>query len=233
MTTPGYADYARLSQAGGTELAFAIGLVKENFIMFKGYVGAYPYVNLFLDMSTGYQPMQMLLEWYSDATFTNIVGFRFVNRVAGNLSATQYANLSPWLRVYYVTPDGSEVSFATFGLYGATAPALNNQLISNDVPLSSGAPTIAAGAIENYPAIHVQPGDAQLIVTTAASAYFFVIQYWNYSDNQYDTMYQFDQPTMGAGGSFNTPMIDAPINIRIHNEDAAAQQFTWAIISNQ
>lgn len=110
--TVGYPDYARLSQQGGTELYGVANTAPPYFSkLFQGYVGAWPYVNIFTNLAASADTMQIVLAYCSDATFNTIVGERTIVRTGGNVAVSQYANLTPWLTFWYTTKSGNPMTF--------------------------------------------------------------------------------------------------------------------------
>lgn len=227
----GYPDYARLSQQGGVLLYSGTGIVPQNTILFQGYVGPWPYINLFADTASGSENVNIILEWYSDATFTTLVGFRYAPRNQYSISATQYANLSPWLRVFYTTASGNPISWSLISVYAATGAASPNALLSADAPLFTSDASILANTSETYQVEHVSYGDAQFIVSTALATWYVNFSYQDATSYALVFYAQINSSWAGSGGAFNLPAPDSPIQLVVHNGTAAAGtiNYTWVL----
>lgn len=227
----GYPDYARLSQAGGTQLFGHQGGITNNLILFEGYVGSWPYVNLVTNGPITSNFAQINLVWFSDSTFTTSVGFRFAIRGLNTFAQTQYANLSPWLRIFYESDNGSNLNFPQFGLFATTAPAGQIELASLDVPIIHGQDTIPAGSGEVVTPGHIQPGAATFQFATASPSYSITFNYFDWTAQAFVPLGQILSNFAPFGGFFDVPMLDAPMNIAIHNGDTASRVFTYSWMS--
>lgn len=226
----GYPDYARLAQQGGTLLYGANGSIPQDTILFQGYVGPWPYINSFTDPVTGAENVTIFYEWYTDETFTVQVGFRLATRTQFSLAATQYANLSPWLRIFYTTASGNPISWTEFGIYGATGVADPNELLSADAPILSGNPSIPASTTMSFFPQHQSPGAAKFNVSTTLTSWFVNIFYLSSSSYVYTLYWQLNQPWAGGGGVWDVPALDTQHRVDVHNGTAAAGtiNFGWA-----
>lgn len=225
----GYPDYARLSQAGGTQLFAGSGSIPQNTILFKGYVGPWPYVNLFSDPALGSENVTIVLVWFSDATFTTQVAFRYAVRNQFSIAGTQYANLSPWLQFYYVDISGNPISWTLLGLYGATGYATPNQLLSSDAPIQASNAVIAAGTSLTFNPQHVSHGAATLTVETTLATWFINLFYLTAQTYTLTFQHRISNVQNAGGGSYATPLLDAPYQITVHNSTAAAGNINWSL----
>lgn len=232
MTTPGYPDYARLSQQGGYELFATSSPIPSGVVQFQGFVGSWPYVNLHTNLNNSADAFQFVLVYFADNTFTTQVGFRIATRLGGSFASTQYANLSPWLQFYVVSHSGAAISPLAVGLYATTGSAEQRQLTSLDVPLLSDNPTIPATSTQTYTPQHIEPGPAVLNFSGPATSWFINIFYWDVTSAAWKLYAQFLSTWAGAGGNWPLPMIDAPVRIDVHNGDAVARQvnITWLAV---
>jgi hypothetical protein len=207
------------------------GSIPQNTILFDGYVGPWPYINLFADPNTGTENVTIYLEWYSDSTFTKLVGFRYAPRNQFSLSATQYANLSPWLRVFYTTSSGNPITWVSLAVYGATGVADANALLSSDAPLITSSASIPANTTVTVNIGHVGFGDAEFVVSTALASWyvnFFYQDALSYTGLFYT---QINSSWAGSGGSFSVPALDSPHTLQVHNGTAAAGtiNYCWTL----
>lgn len=225
----GYPDYARLSQAGGFQLFASSGALPANTVLFEGYVGSWPYVNMFCDPTLGGEPTTVQLQWFSDSTFSTPVGFRNAVRTATNFSATQYSNLSPWLQLSFTNASGNPVSFDALSLYGTTAPATANQLLSADACIQQANSSLGAGATGTYNPQHVCFGPAILAVETPLATWFMRLQSLDASTWALKFQYRFSNLNMGGGGSVQVSLLDSPYQIDTHNTTGAAGSINWSL----
>lgn len=219
--TEGLPDYARLSLAGGFELYNQSGVLPQNTVLFKGYVGAWPFVNLFAFPSAGAENVTLILQWFSDGTFANNAGFRNIVRSAQNFSGTQYSNLSPWLEMYYRDLSSNPISWDQLSLYGTNQPATPNQVLSSDAPIFSSNAGIAANSDLIITPQHVAFGDATLTVETSLTSWFIRFQYLAANTYTLTFHHRFSNLSMGGGGSVSCPLLDTPYSIDLHNGTAA------------
>lgn len=218
----GYPDYARLDRAGGYLLYEAVNATPPyDFALFKGYVGAFPYITLTLSCNFGTDTASVNIQYYSDATFATAVGRRIVNRVGTQFSVTQYANLSEWAIVYYTTVSGNPVNFVWFTVYGSSGPATQAQLVSMDVPIFQFNAVVANGAGGTNTPQHVQPGPAVLNVSSAVTPWYVELLYYDIGAAGYLTMTHIDNTQFAVGGIFTVALLDAPLQIAYHNGSAA------------
>lgn len=225
----GYPDYARLSQQGGSELFAGVGVLPENTRLFAGYVGPWPYVNVFTLGSGAGGNVTVILQWFTDETFTQQIGFRYATRGQSSLAATQYANLSPWLIVFYTSQSGLAVNWTLFGVYGATGPATPNQLLSSDAPIGSGTVSVAANSHTNVVPQHVGTGLASLNVFTALATWHIDMLYLAASGYTLTAAGHFDSSISPHGGVFDMPMLDTEYEIAFGNDTAAAGTFLYCL----
>lgn len=231
--TVGYPDYARLSQAGGYELYSAVNSSPpENFPLFRGYVGSWPYVNLQTRIAASADFAQFGMRYYDDDTFTNLVGFRFANRGGANEATTQYANLSPWLDFRYQSISGLAMPVQSVSLYGSTAPANQFGLASMENPILQSNAHIGASTLSTFIPGPIQPGNAQLQFLTGAASWYVNVQAYSYTLNAYETLFQINNVQYpNKQFVLEVPMIDSPMALQVNNGDAASQNFIFSWVS--
>lgn len=225
----GFPDYARLSLAGGTQLFSGTGTIPENAILFQGYVGPWPYLNLFADPTLGAENVTIVIEWFSDATFTTLTAFRYAVRNGQSISGTQYANMSPWVKVFYETASGLAVHWDILALFGATSIATPNQLLSSDAPIQQSNALIAANTALTFNPSHVTHGNAQITVETTLATWFINLFYT--AANSYTSTFhhRISSVQNAGGGSYCVPLLDAPYTITVKNTTAAAGNINWSL----
>jgi len=226
----GYPDYARLSQQGGVQLFSANGVVPQNAFLFQGYVGSWPYVNLYTDIVAGTDSAQIFLNYHSDSTFTTLVTQRLAIRNNPTLAVTQYANMSPWLSFFYEAQAGTNMTWNPLSLYATTGPANQIELASLDVPIFRNTAVVPANGSLLFDITKIQPGAAKMIVTSNAATWHINVDYYDFTSNSYLFYAKIDSSWAGSGGVFDMPMIDAPMQLSLVNGTAANQQIfvTWA-----
>lgn len=229
MPGQGYPDYTRLSRSGGYLLYGIAGAPPRFTNLFRGYVGAFPYLTLVTstDVSADFARIQM--NWSPDSSFGSVVGFRYVIRGGSNLAITQYANVTDWLDIFYDTKSGNQFPFTEFSLYGSQAPATQSQLASLDVAIVSTNQPVAANGIATLNPLHIQPGNAQILVSPGNTTWFVNIFNYDYTSGAYILDGQLHSSWAGAGGSFSVPMLDAPYKIDLHAGANASgnYNFSW------
>lgn len=230
--TVGYPDYQRLDRAGGY-LLYGVNNVTPPFNtrLFAGYVGLWPYITVALSVGNGADTAQIVLSYYTDETFATQVGFRIVNRQSGQFSVTQYANLSEWLIVSYVSKSGNPVPFAEFAVYASVGTANQFQLVSMDVPVFQVNASVGIGATTTAIPQHVQPGPSVLSISTPSAAWFVEIAYYDYGSGTFILLTHIDQTIAAKGGVFAVAVPDTPIQVSIRNSDTVAQFIRVSIVS--
>lgn len=225
MTTPGYPDYTRLSRSGGVELASATGNLTNLQQIFNGYVGNFSHVavTILLNASTDFTSVDLI--WYSDNTFTQVVGFRRLIRTGGQFSETLSVNQSDWLRLQVETKSGAAMSFQFLSIYGCQAVGDQFMLASMDVPLIGQTTSVPAASTVNVVPAHVQPGPAFFTLQTVAASWFVNVNYYDWNAGAFTLYRQFNSAAYvnNIGETFSC--LDTPQQFQIHNSDAAAKVF--------
>jgi hypothetical protein len=228
----GYPDYARLERAGGFLLYGSSNSTPPyNTNLFEGYIGLWPFLTLALSLGVGTDTVQVVIGYYTDETFSTLVGFRLINRQSAQFSVTQYANLSEWVSVRYVTKSGNPAPFASFGVYASTDPATQFHLVSMDVPLFQFDSTIAAGGTVTQVPQHVQPGPAVLCIFTNAAVWNVQLLYFDFNSNAFLRTLDMDNTIVAKGGVFAVALADVPMQVAIHNSDASTETFRVSLMS--
>jgi hypothetical protein len=227
----GYPDYARLSLSGGYLLYGDNGNIPNNDILFQGYVGSWPYINLMTAANGSTENMKLVLQFCTDATFAKIVGFIYIIRSWYTVSNSQYSCLSPWLQFFYGSDSGHAVNWSELGLYATVAPARQVGLASMDVPIASGNPVVNADTTTTITPSHIQPGDAVINISTALANWQVQFWYWSYDNAAWKFVGLVNSSMNAGGGSYDMPMIDAPYEIRLINNTAANGNINYAWLS--
>lgn len=225
--TVGYPDYTRLARAGNFEFYSQSNVTPPLSTRFaQTYVGNFPYVTMFTNMAASVDFAEMVIEWYSDATFTQLVGFRIAVRGGGSFAATQYANLSDYLLIFYNTKSGNPMTFSQISIYGTQSPAGQNALESTDVPIFLQSGHINATTLQTFQIQHISPGPARMNFSCGAASWFVNWQAYSYGAGAYQTIYQANSSAF-TGKNFNIalPALDCPMQIQINNGDATSQNF--------
>lgn len=228
----GYPDYQRLSRSGGFLLYGQSNVTPPyDTALFQGYIGLWPYLNVALSIGASADTVEIVINYYSDDTFTHIVGFRNIIRQGGQFSATQYANLSEWCQVFYVTKSGNPILFASFAVYAASESANQIQLVSTDVPVFLFNAAIAASGSSNIVPQHVQPGPAVLSVNMDPTTWQMQIQYYDYGSGTFLLLTRMTNTSVPPGGVCTIGLPDAPINVLLNNEDSIVHFMRMSIVS--
>jgi len=228
MTTPGYPDYTRLSRTGGVELGAASGNISNLQQIYKGYVGNFAYTAVTINTNVSADTTSVDLTWFSDSTFTQVIGFRRLIRNGSQFSETQYVNLSDWMIFQVETLSGSPMPFLWISAYGCQGPGDQISLVSTDVPILATTISVPATSTTQLVTTHVQPGDALFTLQTVAVSWFVNINYFDWGSAAYKLLRQYNSTTYVADINQDLPMLDAPYRIDVHNGDAAAKVFVLA-----
>lgn len=228
----GYPDFARLSQAGGVLFTSNNNPIANNQTVFQGYVGDHPYITTFINSAGANDFIQLQYIWCSDATFNTIVAFKYQVRQTNNISWVQYANFSPWLKVFAVTKSGNPFPSNSYSLYGTTAPTPQVGLASLDVPILHNSSLIAASTAQQFLMDHVQPGNALFSYHTTAASWFVEFQYYDYGSNSTVNLNQITN-NQYPNGQFITemPFLDCPMYVNVNNGDTSARTFIFSWMS--
>lgn len=225
--TVGYPDNVRLSRGGQFPLFNGANIAPATVVpFFSGYVGLFPFINSTQNMGASTDFAQITYTWYQDNTFANVVGFRAANRGGNNLAYAQYANLSDWMQVFYHTKSGNPMTFVEISLYGTQQPSEPRQLASQDTGIWEVNTTVAASTTNTYPLTKIIPGVGTLTLFSGAVAWNVNVQYYDYGLNAFQTLYSLDQNAFAdAAAHIQIPVLDTPMQMQFHNQDAAARPF--------
>lgn len=221
MTTPGYPDYTRIVRAGNQNLFVAGATLANGANIYRGYVGSWPYTIIFCDMATTTDFMRIRMQYYTDNTFTTLLGFRYSIRGSANFSCLSYGNMSDYLSVFIDTKSGNPIPVQTFGIYATMGTSEQIMLDSNDVPLLFFSGTVAASTLQQVPILHVHPGLAKLKMKSAGASWQPWLYYYDWGSGAYVSL--IGGPQFAAAGTYETdfPQIDAPMQVGLQNLTAA------------
>lgn len=221
----GYPDYSRLSRSGGYLLYSGSGLLPYGTALFQGYVGNFPYLTIGLNCDSSADYVKVIINYFSDSTFTNNIGFRYLIRTGAQYSITQYANISEWAQVFYITKSGAQFPFLSFVVYGAQGRADPAQLDSSDVPLANWSGAIPANGNEPILIQHVRQGSALISGHILAASWEIILRWYNYSANAFQTLAGLSNSSVQAYFSQQMPLLDVPLQLTIYNHDSTSQDF--------
>jgi hypothetical protein len=231
--TIGYPDYARLSQDGGTQLYAANNISPpENTVLFKGYVGSWPYVNLITNCNSTVENAQFKMQYFNDATFTTLVGEHHCTRASLNFAYTQYANMSPFMQFFYVTETGNPFPISQLNLYATTGKADSKSLYDLSEGILVGTESIAASTTSTHFPVLINPGRTTFQLQTAGASWFINVLYFSFQQNGYILYKQFNSAKWGQDVQVEFPMLDAPHKVEVHNTAASATTFVYGWASD-
>lgn len=228
--TIGYPDYQRLALEGGVQLYGTNGIPPQNAVLFEGYVGNWPYTSVFTLMGAGSDSFQFHMGYFTDSTFSTIVAEHVFARVSGSFAASQYGNLSDWLKFYYLSNSGLAASASNISVFGVSGWQSNYQMASNDVPLFLFNGSVAANTVSNQSVQHICPSNATFFWHTTLATWTINIQVWDYGSNSFKIFAVVDSTVFKGEGSISVPMIDAPYQIQLDNQTAAAGNFICSLM---
>lgn len=227
----GYPDYTRIARAGNQQLYFTATSIPNNLQLFKGYVGSWPYTIIFCDMGSTTDNIRIEMLYYSDATFTTQVGFRYSIRTGANFSCISYGNISDWMILQAHTKSGASFPVVTFGVYATMGASAQYELDSTDVPLANIRFTVSANSTAEFQILHVHPGNARFIMNSAVTSWQWKLRYFDYGSNAITTIAQSPTLTTATTIAEDLPQIDAPMYIDLVNSTAAAGLFLGTLLS--
>jgi hypothetical protein len=235
MPDVGYPDYARFSRSGQFQLYFGANVTPTYDVpFFQGYVGLWPFINVFTNMAASTDFMQITYLWFSDSTFTTAIAFRAAVRGGNNLAYAQYANLSDWLQVFYTTKSGLAMQFRAISIYGTQQRSGAREIASQDTALSSFNGSVAASTTLVVPITKIIPGDSLFNLLSGAVGWNLNFFYYDFGLGAYQKYYGMTQNgfTDSAGHIF-VPVLDCPLQIQIQNQDTSPRSFNyiWAAMS--
>ena len=229
MANTGYPDYQRRVESGSNLLFNGSGVLNENFVLFQGNVALYPYLILVLNCANSTDFIRVIIHWGTDLTFTTILGQQQITRGGNNFSVTQYANLSQWMRIYYVSKSGSGFNFNQFTLFACQGKADFAQLSQNDTPAFNFEQSINASSSFTFNPVKVTPGPRKYLQQTAGVSWYANFYYYDYNIGAYTLYYQINSATYGSDVNIDLPGIEAPDQIVVHNSDTSARTFLVAL----
>lgn len=227
--TEGYPDYSRIGLAGGYQLFAVNGTAPENTILFQGYVGNWPYLNLYTNLASGSDFYQFYMVYYSDATFTTQVGFRVAVRETSDFSVTQYGNISNWMVFYYLSKSGAAFTGSNVSLVATAGYVPDFNMASNDVPIFFFSGQITASSNSNEFVQHITPGPGHLHWYTTATTWTINVQLYNYGAGAFQTIRVLSNGVELNHGTIDLSMLDCPYQFNLVNGDAANRTYivTW------
>lgn len=224
----GYPDYARLSQQGGTQLYAANNITPpENTVLFKGYVGSWPYCNLITNIPASSEITQYKLQYFNDATFSTLVGEHHCTRTGLTFGYTQYANMSPFMQFFYVTQSGLAMPVSQLNLYATTGPGDSKNLYDLTEGILVGTESVAASTTSTHFPVLINPGETVFELQTAGASWFINILYLSFQQNGYILQKQFNNTDNVHDVQAQFPMFDAPYKVEVHNTAATSTTFVY------
>lgn len=219
----GYPDYARLSQAGGSELATVTGAVTSGQVIFQGFVGSWPFLYLANSSFTPNDNVLITITYYSDATFGTMASSQGITRSQGMATITVRAVLGPWCKITVTTASGAPVTFGQVTIYGSYARSSGPDLHSgNEVAFQTSA-SVAGGATSTFNVAVTPKGSAVFMLYSPAGLWAAQFFYYSWAAAAVVEVMQLDNSVAAHGGVWTIPFIDAPYSIHLTNRATAAQ----------
>lgn len=219
----GYPDYARLSQAGGSELATITGAVTSGQVIFEGYVGSWPYIYLANSTFTPTDNVLITITYYSDSTYTTQASSQGITRSQLMQTITVRAVLGPWAKITVTTASGNAVTFSQITIYGSYARSTGPDLHSgNEVAFQTSA-SIGAGTTSTFNIAVTPKGSAVFMLYSPAGLWAAQFYYYSWAAAAVIEIMQLDNSIAAHGGIWTIPVIDAPYSVHITNRATAAQ----------
>ena len=227
----GYPDYTRLSAAGGFELATVSGAVASGTTVFQGFVGNWPYQDLYVALAAGTDFAQITIAYYPDSSYTTSAGSQVITRASGTRGNTQYAVLAPWAVITVQTVSGAAITFTALNVYGAYGSAGAARLAGLAGPVYAIDANIAATTNRTDNVASVVPGPAVLSVATNAATWTIYLWYYSFATAGYHIMWKVDNTIAAKGGSWPVALPDVPMQIEEVNGDTGTRLFVVGLVS--
>lgn len=231
MVQVGYPDYERISTQSGNLLASGSQVFSTTKIVFQGYVGNWPYLNLFFNGGGGTGFYNVAWVYYLDDTFSQIVAEASSARGDLTTSYVQKTPLSPWLVIFIEPAPYNGGAAAQYALYGTTGKGDSSKLGVAAGPLFEQQQSIGANSLTFFPAVIVQPCLATMSLCAQVATSGFLIQRYDISSQAFVTCFFI----IGTVNDYSvvTPIMlpDAPIQVGLQNRTAAAGTLSAYIIA--
>lgn len=221
----GYPDYTRLQTTGGYELASVAGPITDAQVIFQGFVGSWPYLNIYTPAALSADEYQLIIGFFADSTQHTPVGTVLATRYTSAYALAQYAVLGPWVNIQVVTASGSALDIGVIGVYGTYGNAGAARLHGGPYPILNYNATLAASTGTTQQAGYIMPGPAKINIWTAAASWYVYLGAYDYSAGNYPAVWRIDNTIAAHGGTFDLPMLDTPHLLTVHNGDTSARQF--------
>lgn len=227
----GFPDYARLSTAGGFELLTQTGSVASGTTIFAGYVGSWPYLNIFTGTVTPTDYYRIVLTYYTDNTYAVMAATQSVTRSNLMSTITQRTVLGPWVKAVLTTASGNPITATAITIYGSYGNAAGVQLHTGSEAIWQLDDTISSGSTETFNLTTVSPGPAVFALYAPKPVWAAYILYYSWALGALAQTNQFDQTIGLHGGVWVVPMVDAPYQIQIFNGSTSAQEIVASLVS--
>lgn len=158
MSQPGYEDYTRTSFATGKLLAKGSQVFNVTTNLFFGFVGAWPYINMFMNITGGNRHYLLQVNFYSDSTFTQLIAGVQVVRADDNNCYKQFKVLSPWVSFSLIPDSGTPGGNILYAIYGTTGKASAADLASLSSNGIEQVNSIVASGQSNFTLVEIIPG---------------------------------------------------------------------------
>lgn len=223
MTVPGYPDYQRLSLAAGVLLGSFVGDVTGTSTVFKGYVGNWQALNSHWDSQNKTSLAYYYVEYtyYSDDTFTTIVGSQFETRSSQHEGFSQHVPISAfvWITIIYLS--GAAAGNQTYFVYGAQAATPVGRLASVSKPLLAENNAVGANGVVTTSIGTIVPGWAHILIQASVAGVIILLQYYDPSVTSYIT---FSGEAISGNFNyqhFNVILPDAPVQVQYNGVSVA------------
>lgn len=227
MSEPGYIDYARVNLASGFLLAGGQQAFIELTQVFQGYVGSWPYINFFWSAISGPGHCSIILNYYSDHTFTTIVATQISTRNTACTSARQFPVVTPWV-IIEVNPDSAtDTTIVGYAFYGATQPASAVKLGKLDGAYIEFTGSVAAGGTITDIPIIIYPGRISASWYAGLAVSQFSLQRWDFGTKAWITFWLANINTANTTDKAIIAVPDAPIQVTMHNGGASAAELEF------
>lgn len=229
MAEYGYPDYNRLSTEVDKQLfSYAYAIIISGLDLFQGFVGPWGSVNVVAATPNASDIGAAIITWYTDNTFSNPLQESYMVRTANNAGVSQFANLSPWLRIHVQSASGNDLE------WGALSATLTNfksdsmQLNDVSIPGASFDGVIAANSSQVVNWDRIIRGPGRMLWDAGTTNYTLLGEYYKWSDNTWHAIRYWPGSVYGTYGQESLPIADAPTRVTIQNNDTSGHTFRLA-----
>ncbi len=186
MPLTGYQDWQRTTVQSGYPVIAVNQAVTAGTWFAGGSVQDWAFLNFSAYTPAGSDIYQVVIEWYTDAAYANVIFTDVFNIQSDGESAFPVPVMGPYMRMYVYPKAGNNATVIQVTLYGAMAYASAFDMGQFAGPLIADNSAYAANGSKTFYVFHTYPGRAILQVNSAVSQTTHVyIHYYDFASNSF------------------------------------------------